>query len=267
MVHEVAEALRRTGLEIWLDRDEVHPSDSIIGRIDEGLRKASYFVIFASHTYLLSNWTMAEYRAAAYAAITSDDRKVIVVRLDGVALPPLVSHLRLIEFTSADEVAAEIAKMVSQNALLGPLDGSDKTPDSTLAATEIPWDSISDQVLLVILDEIFAQLHVLRSATSPVRTISVTIDQTRHFELSVSTRLVSNEILMADLKTERDLYTIHSRYIASLTRRLKQGGLGIFEAGFEIELDQRQGQLVDTRNTIRTQLAALSPRIGFRTSL
>jgi hypothetical protein len=46
-----------------------------------------------------------------------------------------------------------------------------------------------------------------------------------------------------------------------LRKRLLQGGLGIFEAPFEIELEERQGQLAGINGRLREQLRALAPEI------
>jgi hypothetical protein len=63
-VRPFAEELAKRGVTYWLDEAEIKWGDRITQRIDEGLGKAQYVIVFLSHSFLGKNWPESELRAA-----------------------------------------------------------------------------------------------------------------------------------------------------------------------------------------------------------
>src|SRR5215470_58139 len=73
IAQQLAEALRRAGVDVWLDKWEIKPGDSIVRKIfEEGLKDCTLFLILLSQASIQSPWVKHELDAA------------IVQRLDGV---------------------------------------------------------------------------------------------------------------------------------------------------------------------------------------
>lgn len=53
-------ALRRAGLKIWLDRQELHLGDSLREKIDEGLANSRFGVVVLSPSFMAKGWPRRE---------------------------------------------------------------------------------------------------------------------------------------------------------------------------------------------------------------
>jgi hypothetical protein len=270
VVNEIVTRLRDRGLDIWLDQSQITASDNIVGRIDDGLSRWKYFLLFASKSYFGSPWATSEYRAAFYAALGANERKIIIIRLDDAALPPLIAGNRHIRFTTSDFVAKEIVRTVTQTDLTQTEDlerGAGGEPVVSLQRVE--WDTVQDRVLFAILSELFAKRGDMLSilAKDSVVKLTVPINVELVVSLEVSRSLLSDRVLLPEMESEWHNYQTVSRIAASLRRRLLQGGLAIFEGAFEVELESREGQLAEIKRNLRTQLSALSPRLFVEKSI
>jgi hypothetical protein len=63
VVLPLSEALRRAGLRVWLDRQEIRIGDSIRTKIDEGLANSRFGVVILSPAFLGKNWPKNELNA------------------------------------------------------------------------------------------------------------------------------------------------------------------------------------------------------------
>jgi hypothetical protein len=63
-VRPFAEELTKRGVTYWLDEAEIKWGDRITQRINEGLGKARYVIVFLSHSFLGKNWPESELGAA-----------------------------------------------------------------------------------------------------------------------------------------------------------------------------------------------------------
>lgn len=91
-----AAALRARGLDVWLDRWELLPGDSLVERIfTEGIDQADAFVVVISRSSVSKKWVREELNAAIVKRI-EDDTRLIPVVLDGLGrqeLPAAIRHL------------------------------------------------------------------------------------------------------------------------------------------------------------------------------
>ena len=261
IVVEIVNALRTQGLAVWLDQSEIDAGDNIVARIDAGLSEWKYFLLFASQNYFASEWTKAEYRAAFYAALGANDRKIIVVSLGEVPLPALIASNRYIPYTTAQAVAAEILRIVQKTDVASGA-ASDQTGEvaSVAPPKALDWASISDDLMRLAVRELVQQRSQLLSTNSN----SVRIRANENglgLTLRVAKPALADDILFLDIESEMQNYLTVAKISASLRKRLLQGGLGIFEGPFEIELENRQTQLADIKKRLREQLSAAVPEV------
>jgi hypothetical protein len=260
-VGEIVNALRAQGLGVWLDQSEINAGDNIVGRIDAGLSAWKYFLLFASQNYFSSEWTKAEYRAAFYAAIGADDRKIVVVSLDEVPLPALIASNRYIRYTTAPAVAEEIVRVVQKTDVTRRA-ASDQTGEVASIASQkvLDWASIGDDLMRLAVRELVQRRSQLLSTNST----SVRLKANENgfsITLRVAKPALQDDILFLDIESELQNYLNVAKISASLRKRLLQGGLGIFEGPFEIELENRQTQLGEIKKRLREQLSAVVPEV------
>jgi hypothetical protein len=205
---------------------------------------------------------MAEYRAAFASARAANERKIIVIRLDESDPPPLLRSIRYIPYTTADAVASEVDKIVR---------ATDLTQESTAAPAErspvetqwVKWETIQDSVMGAVIRELVSRRNEMLTMARLNGKVSfklliaggatITFDLERPF--------LEDELLFLELQSELKNYAVVNKIAASLRRRLLQGGLGIFEAPFEIELEERQNQLSEINGRLRGQLSAIAPQV------
>ena len=72
----IANALKKAGLKVWLDKQELRIGDSLREKIDEGLAKSRFGVIILSQNFLIKQWPRKELNGLM--AIEEDGYKVIL---------------------------------------------------------------------------------------------------------------------------------------------------------------------------------------------
>ncbi len=107
-------ALESLEAEVWLDSDRMHPGDSILASIEDGIRSSIDAIVILSEHYL-TGWADAE-RAALYALMVSRRIRMVPIwyRLsaDEVGeLAPMFAGITAIEVGDSSERAALRAAM------------------------------------------------------------------------------------------------------------------------------------------------------------
>lgn len=70
-VRPLAQALTEQGITYWLDEAEIRWGDKITKKINEGLKRSRYVIVFLSDNFLGRNWPEAELEAALNKETTS----------------------------------------------------------------------------------------------------------------------------------------------------------------------------------------------------
>ena len=124
IVDEVATQLKRSGIAVWLDKNELVPSDSLGGEISFGLDRMTHYILFWSQACIDAPWIRREWEAATAARI---DRRVpiIIVRLDKTPIPSIMADLYRIEASgkSWGEITATLVDTVSALPGVAPSSG------------------------------------------------------------------------------------------------------------------------------------------------
>jgi hypothetical protein len=102
-VDRVAQELRKMTLEPLLYLEDISPGRSIPQKLNEGLAKADYFLLFWSENALGSRWVQAEHDAAFFKQADEESVLVVPVLLDNTELPPLLKPISHIDFRQSIE--------------------------------------------------------------------------------------------------------------------------------------------------------------------
>ena len=137
----LTDALRKAGLKVWLDRQELRLGDSLREKIDEGLAESRFGVVILSRSFLAKGWPKRELNGLM--ALEEDGRKVILPVWHEITKTELAGYSP----TLADRFAANTA------------DGIAKTTKEILAV--VLEDSDTPSVIAPtparLLDELLSQ--------------------------------------------------------------------------------------------------------------
>jgi len=117
-VRELVALLERHGLRVWFDEAELQVGDSLVGSIDEGLRRSRFGVVVLSPAFFAKHWPRTELDALANREISSGERVVLPIWLDVEAeefrnySPLLASKLALRSTEGIDAIAAKLERRV-----------------------------------------------------------------------------------------------------------------------------------------------------------
>jgi hypothetical protein len=114
-IYPLTEALVRRQVTFWLDDVKIEWGDSVVGKVNQGLRTSQYALLCLSQAFLQRPWPEAEMGAVLSLQNSSGGKRVLPLILnskDAVLLHyPLIAGLAYREFHDADEVASDIAKL------------------------------------------------------------------------------------------------------------------------------------------------------------
>ena len=103
VARELAIFLAAEEIDVWFDEWEVRAGDSILGKVEEGLKSCSHFILLWSQNAEKSNWVRQELRSALAKAIDDGMPRVIPIRLDPTELPSLLRDLRYLRYQGGNE--------------------------------------------------------------------------------------------------------------------------------------------------------------------
>lgn len=106
--------LQRLGFETWFDLNNLLAGDSIPAKIDDGLNRSDFVIIVYTKNSAQSRWVKKEYESALYLEDVGKIRRVVVVKIDDVELPPLLRARRYISFVSLERYTKEYESGVNE---------------------------------------------------------------------------------------------------------------------------------------------------------
>jgi len=147
-VHRLATDLRGHGVDAWYAEWEIGPGDSIVERIDQGLRDCEGFVIVLSTASVASRWVRTELDAALLRRI-QQQASVIPVRIEPCDLPPLLAPLFRVHFDEMDYEAAldQLVRGIFRQTYKPPLG---PVPTEVTALQITPVDGLSQEATVVL---------------------------------------------------------------------------------------------------------------------
>ncbi|MFE5191908.1 toll/interleukin-1 receptor domain-containing protein [Streptomyces sp. NPDC056628] len=119
-VKPLAARLRLLGADVWLDSWEIHPGDSIPGKVNEALGLLDTVIVFWSANSSTSAWGEHRVGVALSRRLRDNSVRVIPIVLDDTPLPPLLEPIMWVSLADGDvdRAARELMGVESQAQLL-----------------------------------------------------------------------------------------------------------------------------------------------------
>jgi hypothetical protein len=112
-VESVEQELRQRGVQSWIDKDKLIPSDSVGLSINGGLSESTHFAFFWSKNCKGAPWIEFELGAAIQACV-EQHKPIFVVPLDDTPVPAgIAQYLRLRSGSSAADLAQSISEAIT----------------------------------------------------------------------------------------------------------------------------------------------------------
>lgn len=150
-----ARRLRERGVDVWLDKWEIQPGDSLVRKIfDEGLHGAAAVIIVVSSNSANKPWVREEIDASFVRRVTEQTRLIPVV-IDECVVPAPLRHLLWVRITDLHAYDRELETVV--NTLLGRTEKPPLGSQPKFRAHAIPvpgLDAVDSVVLLLTYDAI-----------------------------------------------------------------------------------------------------------------
>ncbi|PHA25582.1 hypothetical protein COI69_29085 [Bacillus cereus] len=101
-VRKLAERLKHSGVEVWIDEAEIKIGDSLIEKISQGIKGADYLVVILSHNSVSSNWVQRELYLSMTNEVVGKEIKVLPVLIENCEIPFFLSDKLYADFTKDD---------------------------------------------------------------------------------------------------------------------------------------------------------------------
>ena len=100
-VDRLSQELEKRGVLVWRDVKDIKVGDSIIERVEEGIKQCNYFCIVLSSSSVSRPWVLKEYRTVLNLQL-SEDRKgiqILPIKLDSCEIPELLRDIKYADFS------------------------------------------------------------------------------------------------------------------------------------------------------------------------
>jgi formylglycine-generating enzyme required for sulfatase activity len=97
-VRRLAEDLRRSGVEVWLDASAIGVGDPISQKIQEGLQSTDYLAVWLTRNAIESGWVQREWQSKYGDEVAGGRVIVLPLLAEDCKLPPLLADKRYADF-------------------------------------------------------------------------------------------------------------------------------------------------------------------------
>ena len=102
-VNNFVDNLFKRGIDAWVDEYEIHFGDSIIEKVNEGLKNSDKGIIIFSKNLNNSQFALAEVDSIIYKGIYEKSYFIIPVIIDDdVEIPELINHVSGVKITNIE---------------------------------------------------------------------------------------------------------------------------------------------------------------------
>lgn len=95
---QLAIDLRAFGVEVWYDAWAIDLGDSIVDKVFSNLGRSNVLLVLISRSSIDSKWVKEELNVSIMRRLSSDDIRIIPVRLDNAELPNYLQHILYSDF-------------------------------------------------------------------------------------------------------------------------------------------------------------------------
>ena len=104
---KIAVEMIKSGHEAFFDKWDIHPGDSLIEKISEGISESSYLLVLLSKNSVKSNWVKKELEIALARQIADKRIKVIPCLLEDCEIPVFLQPIAYADFRDSFERGTE----------------------------------------------------------------------------------------------------------------------------------------------------------------
>lgn len=99
-VFSIATDLNERGISTWLDSFDILPGESIVSKINDGIKECDYMLLFLSNNSVKSKWVQKEWETFLWDEISCDKIKIIPIKLDDCEVPKILQTKKYIDFSN-----------------------------------------------------------------------------------------------------------------------------------------------------------------------
>ncbi len=112
-VSATAQAIKKCGVNVWLDQEQLVPSQSLTAEISKALGKMTAFVLFWSSHCIGAPWVERELNSAI-ALLIKEKIPLLIVRFDNTPVPPIIADIYRIEGVNEtpEDLGGQIANAI-----------------------------------------------------------------------------------------------------------------------------------------------------------
>ena len=100
-VDRLAADLEVSGADVWLDRREIKPGDSIVDLVHKQIQRSTYLLAVLSPSFLSSRFARQELNEARMAQLSRRRIKVVPVLARKCSIPSLLTSIQYADFTTS----------------------------------------------------------------------------------------------------------------------------------------------------------------------
>lgn len=112
-VVELKNALKRKGMRVWLDKEQIRPGDLFVNALEMAIQSCGSVAIIVSAAALRSPWVQEEYNRALTLANSYDHTlRLIPILLEGTQLPGFLASREWVDFTDPTHFDRGVERLV-----------------------------------------------------------------------------------------------------------------------------------------------------------
>jgi hypothetical protein len=100
-IRQLASDLKASGVQVWLDEQNIKVGESIPEKISQGLAESDYFLFAASQHSVASEWVKKELNNALVAEVEKRAVHVLPLKLDSSKMPAAIADKKYADFSSS----------------------------------------------------------------------------------------------------------------------------------------------------------------------
>lgn len=104
---KLAEDLKTSGINVWLDEWEIKVGHSITEKVNEALDRSNYIVVILSEKFFSKTWPMRELKSAMMKQSSTGKTFILPVKIDDAPMPSLIADIAYADFRKDYEAAFE----------------------------------------------------------------------------------------------------------------------------------------------------------------
>jgi hypothetical protein len=135
-VRELADRLRKAGIEVWLDEAEIHIGESLTEKIGAAIDQTDYFAVVLSTNSVNSEWVQRELQIALQKEFRERNVKVLPILLESVEIPAFLRDKLYADVSTPEKFKEQFPKLLKAMGIESMPEP--KAPEQKAAPRETP---------------------------------------------------------------------------------------------------------------------------------